>query len=232
MARVTYGVPVTELIGSIAGVTFQRNSSGTIARSRPRWPVNPSSLQATQQALMARLVSYWPTLSSAYKGYWNALAAAHNHFTPWGAEKTLNGYQWFLSCNLNLLVTEQALIDTPEAYSLPLTPDDFVLTADTSHFHINFDPAYTPGSNYLAIYASPPIRQASIKLRRACYLIDIVTVSAVTIIDILAAYIATFNIIWAGFYASANCTIIVRLKEISDDGGYASPYSSALIKIG
>ena len=46
MARVEYGAIVTDLTGSIGGTTFQRNSSGAIARSRAYTPVNPSQQQS------------------------------------------------------------------------------------------------------------------------------------------------------------------------------------------
>ena len=89
MARVTYGPLITELAGSIGGVTFQKNSSGNVARLKSKKPLNPTLAQANQQTLLSQLVAYWSTLSQVNKDTWNDLAAAHDHVTPWGETKTL-----------------------------------------------------------------------------------------------------------------------------------------------
>jgi len=231
MARVTYGALITDLAGSIGGVTFQKNSSGSIAKLRNKTPLNPSLAQSDQQVTLASLVAMWPTLSQAYQDNWAALAAAHTHFNAWGDEKTLNGFQWFMSCNLNLISAGWDPIEDAPAYASISPPNDFTLSADSDDFDIDIALGWNPGDDKILIYATPPLRQTSLKLRRSLFLLDSYTGGNITNRDIRVKYEAMFNLTWADFYASAACNIIVRAKQVEEDTGMASYFNSAILKI-
>lgn len=231
MARVIYGEPITELIGSIGGITFQHNSSGTIARLKPQPPVNPSAGQSDQQHLLGTLISYWPTLSSANKTTWKNFAIAHNHFTPWGEEKTLNGYQWFLSCNLNLLIAGESIIDTAPAFTSVAPPDAFTLTAAALTLKLIWASAFSVAPDYLFIYITLPIRHASLKLRRSMYLIKVDDTFNDTELDITSLFETLANITWADFYSVSECNLIARIIVVEADTGLASQFTSSLVKI-
>lgn len=232
MARVIYGESITELIGSIGGITFQRNGSGTIARLKPKSPVNPSAGQSNQQYLLGTLVSAWSILSAANKASWNDFAALHNHFTPWGQEKVLNGYQWFLSCNLNLLLAGEAKINTAPAFTSVAPPTDFTLTADADSLNLIWAANFSVAPDYLFIYLTLPIRHASIKLRRSLYLVSKNDTFNGTNLDITSEFEALANVTWASFYASSQCNIIARLQTVECDTGLASQFTSSLLQIG
>jgi hypothetical protein len=231
MARVTYGPEVTELAGSIGGVTFQKNASGNVARLRPNPTVNPTSLQAGYQTNMAYLVSFWPTLSQANKDLWDAFALAHDHTTPWGEIKTLSGYQWFLSVNLNRLVEITTPLPSPPAWTAHPPPTAFLLSHTDAAFYITFTPALTFPDD-LAIYMSLPLRQSSLKLRRSLFYshylhdqTDLLYHSLRIPFENLA------NVTWTDFWNSADCSIIVRLKYGSFATGLFSSFTSAIVKI-
>jgi len=168
MARVTYGPEVTELAGSIGGVTYQKNASGNIAKLRSNPVVNPTLRQAVRQNNMAMLVAYWPTLSQADKDLWNDLAAAHLHTTPWGREKALSGYQWFLSANLTHRSIYANVITAPTEWQVFTPPQVFTLTATALTLKIIWAPAYNPLGHW-RIYLTLPLRQSSLKLRRSLF---------------------------------------------------------------
>lgn len=232
MARVTYGPLVTELAGSIGGVTFLRNASGPIAKLRTNPTVNPSPDQSTYQTKMAYLVSFWPTLSQENKDLWDTFALAHLHTTPWGDEKRLSGYQWFLSVNNIRYPTIPLPLSAPPAWGVFAPPDSFTLTAFAESFRCNWDPAYDPGST-LKIYLSLPLRQSSLKLRRSLFYVGyrppgvpLETLGLITYFQNLA------NVTWGTFFASANCSIICRLSHGSITNGLFSAFTSAIVKIG
>lgn len=231
MARVTYGDLVTELAGSIGGVTFQKNSSGNIARLRPKTPVNPSQPQSDQQGLIARLVSAWGYLSLIDKGSWDTFAAAHTHFTPWGKETTLNGFQWYLSCNLNLLITSQATIDTAPSFSSISPPAAFEILIDPTYFMLYWDPSLDISGHRLLVYATAPLRMNSEKLRRSILLIRQYDGETVSFFHLMTYYQTSFNLTWSDLISSANCTIIVHAKLIEEATGLSSTYTSGSIKI-
>lgn len=231
MARVTYGESVTEYAGSIGGVTFHKNASGNIARLRPNPTVNPTALQANYQRNMAQVVSFWPTLSQPDKVLWNAFAAVYDHTTPWGEIKTLSGYQWFLSCNLHKLLLGLAMLSSPPAYFTYSPPDQFTLETSATYLRLAWATPWSP-TTYWAIYATLPLRQSSLKLRRSLFFLDYIqSLDAISIYDITVKYAALVNITWADFYASADASIIIRAKQLSPSKGLASSYTSAIVKI-
>lgn len=230
MARVTYGVAITELQGSIGGVTFQRNASGAIAKRRSNPTVNPTALQAFYQTRMATLVSLWPTLSQADKDTWDAFALANDHTTPWGETKTLSGYQWFLSCNLNRLLYHSTARHTAPGWIVPAPPPQFII--ETSPTYIRC--AWTPNWNGISafFYASLPLRQSSLKLRRSLFLIRVYfDIPSIANLDLTSEIETLFNVTWADFYASANCNILIRVRNGYFDRGLLSSYTSAIIKV-
>jgi len=232
MARVTYGESITEYAGSIGGVTFLRNASGPIAKLRSSPPVNPSPYQSTYQGNLATLVAFWPTLSQEIKHDWDVFAAAHPHTTPWGVEKTLSGYQWFVSVNLNRLFVGKSILPSPPFWVAYSPPGAFTSDVTPTYINIHFDVLWTPDT-YWVIYASLPLRQSSLKLRRSLFFVLYVqSTDPVLTLDFTSYYIALVNIVWATFYASADCSIIVRLKQLDPDSGLASAFRSAIVKIG
>jgi hypothetical protein len=231
MARVIYGGGVDELIGSIGGVTFQRNASGCIARLKPNMPVNPSPGQALQEYYLSQLVSSWSLLSISDKGSWDTFAAAHTHFKPWGEEKTLNGFQWYVSCNLNLLITAQATIATAPAWTSVPVVQAWTFTIDSTHLTLTFSPSFSFTGYSLMAYATHPLRQNSLKLRRSVLFILRRTTTPVTSFHLLTAYESVFKVVWADLFASAECTIIVHCKLIQNATGLAGTYTSQSFKL-
>jgi hypothetical protein len=231
MARITYGPLITELAGSIGGVTFQKNSSGSIARLRSKKPCNPNQLQSDNQVVFTQLVTYWPTLSQPNKDTWDAFALAHFHYTPWGEEKTLNGFQWFLSCNRNLLLSGESIIDTAPGYSAISPPNAFTLAASSSHLTVNIALGWAIAPDNLFLYMTPPLRHSSIKLRRPLTLVLVSDSINTSSMNVESYFEDLANVTWADFYASADANIIVRAAVVETGTGLASTLTSAIIKI-
>jgi len=230
MARVTYGSGITELAGSIGGVTYQKNASGNIAKLRSNPIVNPTSRQAIYQQQMAMLVAFWPTLSHADKDLWNDLAAAHLHTTPWGESKKLSGYQWFLSCNIIRRKLTSIILSTPYSWTAYSPPDQFIIETSATYIRAAWAPDYDAFS--LLGYISLPLKQSSLKLRRSLFYVkQYLGLPALSNWDFTAAFEALNNVTWADFYASANCHIIIRIVNGSPYSGYTSAFTSAIIKI-
>lgn len=231
MARVTYGAFITELTGSIGGITFQRNSSGTIARAKPNMIVNPSANQSVQQNFLARLVAAWPSLSGANKTSWSNFAAAHDHVNEWNEIKVLNGFQWFLSCNLNLLVCGLATINTAPAWTVLAPIQQFDLVADENAIALTWENMNDFTGFRLLTYATPPIRQSSMKLRRSTWFLEALLTGELNFYSIEDLYSEVLNVWWPDIWAAADCTIIIRCKIVEEGTGLASPYTSNSIKI-
>jgi len=231
MARVTYGGGVTEFNGSIGGVTFQKNASGNIAKLRSNPTVNPTALQAKYQTNMAQLVSRWPTLSQVNKDSWDAFATAHDHTTPWGEIKTLSGYQWFMSINLQRLLDSLAALSIAPVFFAYPAPDTFTLEAAAGYLRCSWASPYNY-INTLKIFLTLPLRQSSLKLRRSLFYVGKETGSSpISLLDITSEFEALANVTWATFFASADASIICRLQDGAFSIGQFSAFTSALAKI-
>lgn len=232
MARVTYGESITEYAGSIGGVTFLKNASGPIAKLRSNPPVNPSPDQSTHQTRMAMLVALWPTLSQGEKDSWNTIAAAHDKTTPWGETKTLSGYQWFLSTNLIRLKITATTQKTAPAWIALSPPDQFTIETSSTYIRAAWSPAFDTIFSLLA-YVSLPLRQSSIKLRRSLFYIkQYYHPPALDNWDLTEEIRTLFNVTWSTFFASSDCSIIIRIMVCHAYYGWTSAFTSAIVKIG
>lgn len=225
MARVTYGSEITELTGSIAGTTFQRNFSGNIARSRPNKIINPSNLLGQKQLLLSSLVNTWTQLSESNKAGWNALAAAHDHTDPWGNVRTISGYQWFLSCNLNLAVINGSQISVAPAYSLPDPPPSYSILYQSDAFLIVFSETYDPDPDTLVIYATPPVRTTSSKSRISTFVLDVGSTPDTDTIDIAYSYYEKFGYTIDQLISFQYFSIVTRICVIDPSTGFRSTYA-------
>jgi hypothetical protein len=230
MARVTYGESVTEYAGSIGGVTFQKNASGNIARLRPNPTVNPLPSQAYYQNKMSNFVAAWHNLTNVQKTSWDDFAIAHDHTTPWGDVKTLTGFQWFLSCNLHRTKHIDTVIETAPAWFAYGAPPAFTIETHTDYIRAAWVPGYN-GNNLLG-YISLPLQQSSLKLRRGLFYVQkFIAVPEIDNWDFTTSFEDLTNVVWADFFASANCYIIIRILNGSIGDGLLSSFTSAIVKI-
>jgi hypothetical protein len=231
MARVTYGSLVTALAGSIGGTTFQLNNSGNIARSKAHTSTTNSNFQSSHQNLLVQLVAKWPTLTSAYKAQWNALAASGARTNVWGESKVITGYQYFIAYNLYYYTVHSSFVSIHATKIIPPSISQFTLSATPTTFDLVWTVPPPLHSGIILIYATPPLRQNNIKLRRAVFFLKQQGAFSTTSISILSEYVTEFNLDWNELVTSGNCCIIVRVLQIGFSNGYVSPYTSALIQI-
>jgi hypothetical protein len=225
MARVSYGTPINELTGSIAGTTFQRNFSGTIVRSKPNKIINPSNLLGSKQLGLSSLVTAWNKLTSIQKNGWNALATAHDHTDPWGSIRTISGYQWFLSNNLNLAVVNGGRLGDAPSYLLPDPPPNYSLLFQATELLIAFTESYDPDPYTLVIYATPPVRTTSSKSRISTFILDVGSTPTGANLDIASQYEAKFGYTLAQLLSYINFSIVTRICVIDPATGFRSTYA-------
>jgi hypothetical protein len=124
----------------------------------------------------------------------------------------------------------EAVILTAPAYAPPAAITEYVLIAGDTYFALEFSDPHDFTPNYLVLYVTQPLRQSSIKLKKATFFLSSTHNYTSTFYNITALYIALFNLVWADFFNLANCTIITRAKIVQTGTGLSSPYFSAMIK--
>lgn len=196
MARVEYSAEINELKGSIAGTTFQRNKSGTIAKKKPSLVFNPTGKQVDSQQLFNSVCKNWASVSFANKLLWATFASTYQKYNYWGVQKNLSGFNWWMHVNANRYLCGQAFTDTPPTYVTPLSCPTFKCLAVGDGLSIFFDSFPEINDYYLFVYATPPIRSINLQSRRSLRLIAVFSPDNLYIKDITDAWESYFGLSW------------------------------------
>ncbi len=161
MARIIYGPIITDIKGSIGGMTFQKNGSGTIARLKPRKTKTNTQKQRDQQPRLKQVQAAWNLLTLINKVLWNDFAAINNKIGLDGQEKKLTGYQWFLTINENRLLISQPILSAPPIYEIVNPILGIYLSWNQNILDASYNETF-PGDKYgLLFYASFVLNSAS-----------------------------------------------------------------------
>lgn len=129
MAITKIGPPLAGIRGTIGGITYSENLSGTYAKL---WSIgsNPrTSKQSVERGYLGRMPALWNALSDAQRAAWRTFAAdpAQELENPLGEAYYASGYNWFCKCNVRLLRVGRAPIQPVPTQARPAAPtiDDF-----------------------------------------------------------------------------------------------------------
>lgn len=117
MAVVKYGSIVTEIKGSIQGLTFQKCGQVLSARSNPYHKQAFTAAAQNSRNEFSYVVAQWNKLDASEKAAWSAVASSYPTFDKFGASVILTGYQIFMYINRFLYTANLTLITTAVAYS-------------------------------------------------------------------------------------------------------------------
>jgi len=117
MARIVY--TIGEIKGSIAGLTFQQNSSGKIVRARPQVRRTSTTKQQTAHQTQQNLLQQYQALTNTEKDLWNLYGKTFPKTNKYGQNKTLTGQNWFESINYQRLISALGSLAAPPAHVLP-----------------------------------------------------------------------------------------------------------------
>lgn len=218
MANVSYGGTVTQINGSIAGNTFQRNSSGNIARSRctPTFPISYGRALAQQNLL--NLLNLWRALSADAQDEWNAFAVGHTLRNKFGQLKTLSGCSWFKLTNNNRILAGLAPFTNPVDDSLPSSLIITAFDVTTSGIIITVDPENVPRNETLVVYATPPLISQQSKVQSQLRLIKIFRTGDSTLTDLSGNWTSVFQIPFP-LPVGSNFSIAVFCYKFKDTSG-------------
>ena len=165
MAITQLGVIVTGVRGTIGGITFSANKSGTHAKIKSK-PSNPMTVkQVEQRGYLSTMGSLWRSLSTAQQEDWNTFAATppETDYNSLGEVYLLSGFGWFCRICLRRLRTGQAQsllapanvpVSPPDTFTLALyqtfgNPDEAVVSYTENDFldhYLILELAYAPGT--------------------------------------------------------------------------------------
>jgi hypothetical protein len=166
MAKILLGQMVGGISGSIAGVTYARNSNGQYARQKSI-PVNTNTpAQQLARALFTSVSSSYRGLSEALRQAWRTAASTFPYVDVFGQSKIYTGNQLYMKLNQNLNIIGMPILSAPPApVELPPISNFAVnVTVEEGDLALNINPSTGPGAvpaGFKAIVtASPGISQS------------------------------------------------------------------------
>jgi hypothetical protein len=196
MALVTYAPLVTEIKGSIAGVTFQKNTGGNIirARTRPRRPL--TTTQRTAHTKLLIWLPQWRALDLSTQTDWNNFALAHPHTDMWGRLRHLTGFNYFARLNSQLARIYVAPLTSPPAYALPDPCTGVTITLTTLHLNLDYAPDPAPAGLSIVMYLTRPLWRTGTPFRQYFRLLFITPSSGPGSWNLEQPWSAKFTLPW------------------------------------
>jgi len=129
MAKVMSPLHSTEARGRVGGLIYNtwRGISYVKCNSSPAQP--RSALQLKVRSLTTHLTRKWGTLLATTRTNWNDYAVTHTDVDWTNNPKRLSGMNWYVRCNLRLLIANiPEITEPPSGAVAPAAPTSLVIT--------------------------------------------------------------------------------------------------------
>jgi len=227
MAKLKFGMIVTEGRNKIGGHVLSKNRAGAYVRTKVT-PVNPqSSAQVNVRASIASLASGWRGLTETQRASWNAAVKDYQKTDIFGDKVTPTGFNLYMSLNQNLYNIGVAAISAPP---VPAAVSSFTSMsvsiakgAGTAEATVA---ATIPASETVVMYATPGVSAGKDFVKSEYRKIGIFTTGSS--LDFASMYVAKFGAIpTAGTKVFVKCVHVNKTTGQSGQANVASAVVSA-----
>ena len=120
MARIKFGMMMTDARGKLGGHVFTKAKSGATIRTKVT-PLNPkTSAQSEARSALGANSQAWRTLSEAQRLAWNSAAQEVSKTNAFGDTYFPSGKNYFTAVNNNLRnINEDVLLNPPSLVTMP-----------------------------------------------------------------------------------------------------------------
>lgn len=226
MSRVTYGAVITDIKGSIGGITFQSNGNAKIARLKQVRAKKNTSKQSSRISEFQQPLQVWNLMDQAEKDAFTTFAAAYDFTSKWGTVKTLTGFQWFMALGNNALLCGNSVNNSPPTWATPLAVPTWTVDFDFETFNITFSPSFAHTGEHLLIYTSPLLRSVSLLNRKTLRLTKIIAPTTSSTIDIITEWQSVHNTPLPISGGPVDQCVFVAMLTISNTKDLASAFTS------
>lgn len=217
MAKIKFGMFMTDARGKVGGQVFSKNRAGAYIRTKVT-PSNPqTSAQAQVRSNLATLSTGWNSLTVNQISQWNSSVEDWTSTDVFGDIKKPTGKNLYVKLNLNLLNSGQDVINTPPAkIEIPSLVDvDVDVVTATNTLEIDGLPVFADG--VYQIEACAPISRGVSFVKNKFRVISYETQATAGTVNVSTAYINKF-----GSVANAE-NIYFRIRAIGANGQAGVP---------
>lgn len=216
MAKIKFGMMMTDASGKLGGQVFSKNRGGAYVRTKVT-PTNPqTSAQSTIRGIFASISSRWSSLTDAQRNTFNGFVQAYARTDIFGDLRNPSGKSLFQRLNQNLENSGQAQIDV--CTSPVEVPFANLVSATADISDNSFDIAYSgdlTGSR-IVVWATPQMSQGTKFVKNQLRQLEVFAGANAGSVDVWGSYLAKFGAPVLG----ANISIAVRVINAN---GQASP---------
>lgn len=212
MAKVKFGMMMTDASGKLGGQVFSKNKAGSYVRTKVT-PANPqTSYQSGVRALFGGLSAQWGTLTDAQRASWINAVDDFKKTNVFGDLKAPTGKALFQRLNNNLLQSGQTVINEAPQVEAPASLTNVVASYSAVDSMLTLEADGDATGSQIQIWATPPLSPGTTFFKNRVRVIDYAVGAASTSINITELYTDRFGAI------SANDNIYVGLRTISATG--------------
>lgn len=215
MAKIKFGMFMTDARGKIGGQVFSKNRGGAYVRTK----VTPANGQTARQSFVRQLLGAisqsWSGLTQSARDSFDGAVAQWSKTDIFGDIRNPTGKNLFTRLNINLVNSGQPeILLAPDKVEMPfLTATAVALDVDGMHIQ---DIINTPGA-VLVVSATAP-QSAGTKFFRGKYRqIGFYPGAAVLTADLLPDYVAKFGV------PAADANVSFELKWVLPTGQTSTP---------
>lgn len=218
MAKIKFGMMMTDARGKLGGQVFSKNRAGAYIRTKVT-PVNPqTAAQSKVRSNLALFSALWNDLTDAQRLSFNSSVEAWQTTDIFGDIKKPSGKNLYTKLNLNLRNSGQAPITTaPAKVEIPVFLDiSATLSAGADSITIE---GLSPGTDGLyQIEATPPLNKGVSFAKNRFRVIEYVNQAPDATVDVFASYVAKFG------EPQSGANIQFRIKFIAATGQAGPAY--------
>ena len=197
MARIKFGMMMTDARGKLGGQVFSKTRSGAIVRTKVT-PVNPRSVaQANARAILGDNSGKWATLTEEQRLSWIAAADNVVKTNIFGDNYKPSGKNLFVGTNANLTVASLAVMTTAPDLRSPGSVSEINVIVDKTAGDILVTYGQISADNQakVVIKATRPFSAGKYNFSGQSVIINVSPIGTpIEEGDLYAAYVARFGI--------------------------------------
>lgn len=216
MAKIKFGMMMTDGSGKLGGQVFAKNRGGSYVRTKTT-PLNPqTTAQMTIRGIFASISSAWSSLTDAQRSTWNGFVSDYARTDVFGDLRNPSGKNLYQRLNQNLSISGQSLINVCTSPSeVPFANVELGNSSVSGEFFEVETGGDTTGSK-VVIWATPQLSQGTKFVKNKLRQIEVFEGGNGLTFDMWNSYVAKFGT------PSVGANIFVGVRVINANG-QASP---------
>ena len=164
MAIVALGSLISEIRGSVGGVTFSNSKSGIVAKLRVTGKISGTQKQYVKRQTLQNFNNSYRELTEVNKVLWQNYADTYTKTNMFGNNRTLSGINWYITTNYFRELSGASILTEPPTHTLPNSAPEFSISGTGGNLVIQLA-VYTPGTDEkILIYITKPNNKAAVSM--------------------------------------------------------------------